>query len=673
MNVWRLCRPPACVPLVLRDQNRLKAAALARAAIALLLSLSGFAAADPSSDSVPDVFRDECLVCHGAAADDDLLYPSLLRIARERTPVEMVEVILNGKFDRAGEQNGQVVPVMPAHDRLANETIVSVVNYLIEAAGATGEPIDIETVAAIRGERAQEVFLNDLEYDQASQIYFTHCAGCHAVDRSGSAGSALYQWAMNQAGTQAIKQSIHFGTSWGMPDWGMSEKLSDVEISLVARYLQLPQRELPRFDQHAALASWRNLKGLEQRLPEPEPGSAALVTNLFVSVLHDTGQLMLIDGDTKAVLGLVDLFSAPSMVQRSPDGRYLYAMSRSADIALVDLAPRIAEVVARVKVGFEGRSLAVSNSNRFNTIAAAGYWPPQVAVLDRLTLKPEWVQLLDEKAYANNETHAAVSQIVSTPQTDSYLAVTKRQGHIVSLDRAHGVKRRSTGPPFLRSGSWDVSGRYLLVPADDEKIAVFDTVNNHIAAVLDVPGLVGGVSGIAFVDPMGTQIWATSGMGSPSFVRIATGKPSDKGLAVETTTKQGGGTLSMDTHPASPHIWLDFPLSEVSEYSSSVGVVDKGDRTNSIQLLPVAAWAGLEGETFARTVHPQFDTSGSEVWVTVWNRQDGSSAIVVIDDATLEAKAVIKDPRLVTPIRTFHLGIASKDTGYRVARSRKTR
>ena len=46
---------------------------------------------------------------------------------------------------------------------------------------------------------------------------------------------------------------------------------------------------------------------------------------------------------------------------------------------------------------------------------------------------------------------------------------------------------------------------------------------------------------------------------------------------------------------------------------------------------------------------------GTEVWFSVWNGKDQQSAIVVIDDKTLELKHVIKDERLVTPTGKFNV------------------
>jgi nitrite reductase (NO-forming) / hydroxylamine reductase len=77
-------------------------------------------------------------------------------------------------------------------------------------------------------------------------------------------------------------------------------------------------------------------------------------------------------------------------------------------------------------------------------------------------------------------------------------------------------------------------------------------------------------------------------------------------------------------------------------------------------VLPIAEWAGL-GEGPKRVVHPEFNKRGDEVWFSVWSGKNQESAIVVVDDKTLEMKAVIKDPRLVTPTGKFNVYNTTND------------
>ena len=70
--------------------------------------------------------------------------------------------------------------------------------------------------------------------------------------------------------------------------------------------------------------------------------------------------------------------------------------------------------------------------------------------------------------------------------------------------------------------------------------------------------------------------------------------------------------------------------------------------------LPIVEWADIaEGQP--RVVQGEFNQAGDEIWFSVWNAKDKESAIVVVDDKTLELKKVIKDPRLITPTGKFNV------------------
>lgn len=88
--------------------------------------------------------------------------------------------------------------------------------------------------------------------------------------------------------------------------------------------------------------------------------------------------------------------------------------------------------------------------------------------------------------------------------------------------------------------------------------------------------------------------------------------------------------------------------------SQSVAVFDVDDPAAGYQVLPIAEWAGIE-EGPRRVVHREYNKAGTEVWFSVWNALDQASAIVVVNDATRELEAVIKDPRLITPTGKFNI------------------
>ena len=77
-------------------------------------------------------------------------------------------------------------------------------------------------------------------------------------------------------------------------------------------------------------------------------------------------------------------------------------------------------------------------------------------------------------------------------------------------------------------------------------------------------------------------------------------------------------------------------------------------------MLPIGEWSGIaEGQR--RVVQGEFNKDGTEIWFSVWNGKDQESAIVVVDDKTLQLKQVIKDPRIVTPTGKFNVLNTRKD------------
>lgn len=144
------------------------------------------------------------------------------------------------------------------------------------------------------------------------------------------------------------------------------------------------------------------------------------------------------------------------------------------------------------------------------------------------------------------------------------------------------------------------------------------------------------------------------------------GHPEQAWTLVDSFYGLGGGSLFIKTHPNSDHLYVDAPLNPDEDTSASVAVFKisemDGDRETEedYTVLPIGEWAGIEGGQ-PRVVQPEFNKQGTEVWFSVWNSKDQESAIVVVDDATLELKKVIKDPRLITPTGKFNVYNTQKD------------
>ena len=126
---------------------------------------------------------------------------------------------------------------------------------------------------------------------------------------------------------------------------------------------------------------------------------------------------------------------------------------------------------------------------------------------------------------------------------------------------------------------------------------------------------------------------------------------------MQTFSGLGGGALFIKTHPNSDHLYVDAPLNPDPELSGSVAafkISEFGEGEPEFTVLPIAEWAAVK-DGQPRVVHGEYNKQGTEVWFSVWNAKDKESAIVVVDDATLTLKKVIKDPRLITPTGKFNV------------------
>ncbi|MGE5027966.1 MAG: cytochrome D1 domain-containing protein, partial [Betaproteobacteria bacterium] len=92
------------------------------------------------------------------------------------------------------------------------------------------------------------------------------------------------------------------------------------------------------------------------------------------------------------------------------------------------------------------------------------------------------------------------------------------------------------------------------------------------------------------------------------------------------------------------------------DLAESVTVYDIKNLDKPPVVINVAKMAGLpEAKAIKRVVHAEYNATGDEVWYSIWAGKTEPSAIVVLDDKTLKMKAVIKDPKLITPTGKFNV------------------
>jgi nitrite reductase (NO-forming)/hydroxylamine reductase len=431
----------------------------------------------------------------------------------------------------------------------------------------------------------------------------------------------------------------------------------------MARYLQHEPPQPPEYGMPEMKASWKVLIPPEKR-PTKKMNKLNL-DNLFSVTLRDSGEIALIDGDTKEIVNVIKTGYAVHISRLSASGRYLFVIGRDAKINLIDLWMEKPDNVAEIKVGMEARSVETSKFKGMeDKYAIAGtYWPPQFVIMDGDTLEPLKIVSTRGMTVDTQEYHPEprVAAIVASHKHPEFIVNVKETGHILMVDYSDINNLKTTdieAAPFLHDGGWDASQRYFLTAANkSNKVAVVDSQDRKLAALVEVGDIPHPGRGANFTDPQNGPVWATSHLGDASISLIGTdpvGHPDKAWKEVRKLQGQGGGSLFIKTHPKSKHLYVDTALNSVEKLSQSVAVFDIDKLDAPYTVLPIAEWAEL-GEGPKRVVQPEYNKAGYEVWFSVWNAKDKKSALVIVDDKTLKLKKVIRDDRLVTPTGKFNV------------------
>ena len=501
------------------------------------------------------------------------------------------------------------------------------------------------------------------EFDIGKKIFFERCAGCHGVLRKGATGKPLTTDITRVRGTAVLTAFITYGTPAGMPNWGTSGDLSPEEVNLMARYLQHEPPVPPEWGMDKLQESWKVLIPVADR-PTKKMNDYD-IQNIFSVTLRDAGQVALIDGESKEIINIIETGYAVHISRMSSSGRYLFVIGRDAKINLIDLWMETPDNVATIKIGLEARSVETSKYKGYeDTYAIAGaYWPPQFVIMDGSTLEPKKVvstrgMTVDTQTYHPEPRVAAIAASHEHPE---FIVNVKETGKIllVNYENLDDMTITSiSAAPFLHDGGWDVTHRYFMTAANQsDKIAVVDSKDRDLEALIDVEKIPHPGRGANFVHPKYGPVWGTSALGNANVTLIGTDPENHKDNAwkvVEILQGQGGGSLFIKTHPKSKNLWVDSPLNPDEKLSQSVAVFDIDNLDAGFESLPIAAWADL-GEGAKRVVQPEYNQAGDEVWFSVWNGKEQRSALVVVDDKTRKLKAVIDDERLITPTGKFNV------------------
>ena len=523
------------------------------------------------------------------------------------------------------------------------------------------------TFGANVGSAKEGPAMTEAEFNTAKQIYFDRCAGCHGVLRKGATGKPLTTDITQGYGTDYLTSFITFGSAAGMPNW--ENTLTKGEIALLANYLQHTPPMPPEFGMKDIKGTWKVVIPADQR-PTKQMNDLDL-PNLFSVTLRDTGQVALIDGHSKKIVTVIKTGFAVHISRISSSGRYLFVVGRDAKVNLIDLWMETPDTVAEIKVGMEARSVETSKYKGWeDKYAIAGaYWPPQYVIMDGNTLEPLKIVSTRGNTVDTQEYHPEprVAAILASHEHPDFIVNVKETGKVLMVDYSdlENLSVTTIGTArFLHDGGWDSTHRYFMTAANkSNKIAVIDSKTRKMTKLVEVGAIPHPGRGANFVDPDFGPVWSTSHLGDASISVIGTdpvGHPDNAWKVVRTLDGAGGGSLFIKTHPESRNLWVDTPLNPDTSNSQSIAVFDLDNLSKGHVMLPIAEWAKL-GEGAKRVVQPEYNADGSEVWFSVWNGKEQTSALVIVDDKTRKLKAVIKDKRLVTPTGKFNVKNTQKD------------
>ncbi len=486
---------------------------------------------------------------------------------------------------------------------LAGVLASATVTAMAVAASAAAAPAENRAVMspAQKGKAAADL--------SAAALYRDYCAECHGAERLGGTGPALLPQNLRRLRRKAAARVIAKGRpATQMPAFG--EVLSKDQIAALVDFIYTPPKTMPVWGEKEIMASRREAVEVDRHVTRPLHDADPL--NLFVVVEAGDHHVSILDGDTFRVLhrfkSRYALHGGPKF---SPDGRYVYFVSRDGWVTKFDLYTF--EILAELRAGINARNLAISEDGA--TLAVANYLPHNLVLLSAEDLRVERII----PAVSMDGTSSRVSAVYQARGRKSFVAALKDAPEIweISTDPEGGrlfALRRIKSPAPLDDFFFDQSYRHLLGASRAIKGAVvIDMDSGKVIARPPLPGLPHLGSGITWTW-RGRPVMATPHLAEGAVSVIAM----DDWSIVKTIRTLGPGFF-IRSHEKTPYAWTDVFF---GPHRDKMHIIDK--RTLEI----VKTLNPAPGRTVA---HVEFDRWGKYALVSVWEK-DG--AVIVYDAKT---------------------------------------
>ncbi len=631
--------------------------------VGLALALTACGGGEPEDESVPAeaapmaaeaanpgeaIFNRTCFACH-SIGEGPRIGPDLEDVHERRERDWLIRWVSDPIGMAANDPIGQQlfaewnnVPMAPQF--LSEVEINQVLDYIVDVSEGR--------LAVVTGDMGVPTELGQAEFGMAQDIYFNRCAGCHGTLRAGATGPNIQPARTTEIGSAALKATLTHGLPGGMPAWGDAGILSEDEINVMARYVQMDPPSPPPRPMSVIRDSWNLIVPVEDR--PTSPVTTRDWENFFGVILRDVGQVAIIDGSTKERLAIVETGFAVHILRASSTGRYFYVVGRDGKVSLIDLWPAEPRLVAEVQGCADARSVDGSKYEGYEDryLIEGCYWPPQYIVYDGLTLEPLAVHGVEGAAFDTGEelSEVRIASIVASHFDPVWVMGLKESGHVGVVDYSQPgfpMVSRIPAERYLHDGGWDRTGRYFLIAANQRnKMAVIDVQEQELVTTFETGSVPHPGRGANWRDPEYGWVNATTHIGQGLLTVYGAdpvGRPDVAWQPVRQIEFQGSGSLFLKTHPNSPWVWMDMPLNNTPEVTRQTCVYSKarGEMERCWTIGPRGA-----------AVHFEYNREGTEVWVSLWDRQ---GELVIYDDATLTEKTRITGDWLVTPTGKFNV------------------
>lgn len=527
---------------------------------------------------------------------------------------------------------------------------------VFSSCGGSGEEKKAETEQP----KTEGILLTTAEMEKASNIYFDKCAGCHGSARKGATGPHLLPEALEGSpapgtktlGEAGLRAFIENGTPGGMPEW--KGIMTDDEITLMTKFLQLDPPAIPAFGLEEMKATWKVFVPVADR--PTKPVHKRNIDNYFGVIMRDAGKVAVIDGDTKEALAVLPTGFAVHILRTSASGRYIYSVGRDGRITMIDTYSEKPTIVAEVRGAYDARSVEVSKFKGYEDkyLVFGGYNPAHIAIFDAQTLEPISVTSTSGNACDGEKEfveEARVASIVASHTDPVWICNIKERGMVDIVDYSDPKNPKITeiaSARFLHDGGWDATGKYFLVAANaSNKVVVIDVPNKKLVTMIETgikphPG-----RGANIKNKLGS-LWITSHLGENkiSFIKTNPGEGQWTVVKEIQAPGSGGGALFVKTHPKSKHLWVDRTLNPDASLHSKIDVFD-------VETLEHKKTIDMPEGVDGRMVHMEYNKAGDELWVSVFMGK--TSGILIYNDKTLELKQIIKGDWVQNPTGKFNI------------------